>query len=362
MFYWFLYPLASEFPVLNVLRYITFRTAGAMLTALLICFLTGPCVIRWLKKKQKEGQPIRKDGPESHLLTKQGTPTMGGSLILGSMIITTLLWGNLFDPYIWILLFVTTGFGLVGGYDDYMKLKSRSSKGVSAKLRLFLQLLISAIATYFIMKLSPIGHETTLSIPFFKELFLNLGWFFIPFSIVVMVGSANAVNLTDGLDGLAIVPVMITAGCFSIISYVVGHSLFADYLQLQHVAGAGEISVFCGVIIGAGLGFLWFNAPPAMVFMGDTGSLALGGAFGTIAVITKHELVLFIIGGLFVLETLSVIIQVAYFKMTGRRIFLMAPMHHHFEKKGWDEPTIVIRFWIISIVLALIGMTTLKLR
>lgn len=362
MFYWFLYPLASDFPVLNVLRYITFRTAGATLTALLICFLMGPSVIRWLKKKQKEGQPIREDGPESHLLTKQGIPTMGGSLILGSMIISTLLWGNLSDPYIWIILFVTMGFGLVGGYDDYMKLKSRSSKGVSAKIRLFFQLLISGVATYFIMDLAPTGQESTLSIPFFKELFLNLGWFFIPFAMTVMVGSANAVNLTDGLDGLAIVPVMITAACFSIISYVVGHSLFAEYLQLQHIAGASEIAVFCGVIIGASLGFLWFNAPPAMVFMGDTGSLPLGAAFGAIAVITKHELVLFIIGGLFVLETFSVIIQVGYFKMTGKRIFLMAPIHHHFEKKGWAEPTIVIRFWIISIVLALIGMTTLKLR
>lgn len=362
MFYWFLYPLSSDFPVLNVLRYITFRTAGATLTALLICFLMGPSVIRWLKKKQKEGQPIRKDGPASHLITKQGTPTMGGSLILGAMIISTLLWGNLSDPYIWIILFVTTGFGIIGGCDDYMKLKSRSSKGASAKVRLFFQLLISGVALYFIMDLAPTGQESTLSIPFFKDLFLNLGWFFIPFAMIVMVGSANAVNLTDGLDGLAIVPVMITAACFSIISYVVGHSLFAEYLQLQHVAGASEIAVFCGVIIGASLGFLWFNAPPAMVFMGDTGSLALGAAFGAIAVITKHELVLFIIGGLFVLETFSVIIQVGYFKMTGRRIFLMAPIHHHFEKKGWAEPTIVIRFWIISIVLALIGMTTLKLR
>ncbi len=362
MLYWFLYPLAPDFPLFNVLRYITFRTAGATLTALLVCFLMGPCVIRWLKKKQKEGQPIREDGPESHLLTKQGTPTMGGGLILGSMVISIFLWGNLADPYIWIILFVITGFGIVGGCDDYMKLKSRSSKGVSAKLRLLAQITISGIATYFIMQLAPENHATTLSVPFFKDFFLDLGWFFVPFAITVVVGSANAVNLTDGLDGLAIVPVMITAVCFSIISYVVGHALFSEYLQLQYVAGAGEIAVICGAIIGASLGFLWFNAPPAMVFMGDTGSLPLGGALGSIAVITKHELVLFIIGGLFVIETVSVIIQVAYFKMTGKRIFLMAPIHHHFEKKGWAEPTIVIRFWIISIVLALIGMTTLKLR
>ncbi len=362
MLHWFFLPLIQDFPIFNVLRYITFRTAGATLTALLICFLAGPSVIRWLKKKQKEGQPIREDGPESHLLTKQGTPTMGGALILGSMVLSTLLWGNLTDPYIWIILFVTMGFGLVGGVDDYMKLKNRSSDGVSARVRLATQIVISLIATYFIMQLSPESHATTVSIPFVKELFLDLGWFFIPFAITVVVGSANSVNLTDGLDGLAIVPVMITAVCFSIISYVVGHAVFSEYLQIQHIAGTSEIAVFCGAIIGASLGFLWFNAPPAMVFMGDTGSLPLGAAFGAIAVMTKHELVLFIIGGLFVLETFSVIIQVAYFKMTGKRIFLMAPIHHHFEKKGWAEPTVVIRFWIISIVLALIGMTTLKLR
>lgn len=362
MLVWWLYPLAAQFPLFNVLKYITFRTAAAALTALLISFLMGPRVIRWLKTKQKEGQPIREDGPESHLLTKQGTPTMGGSLILGALVLSVLLWGNLSNPYLWIVLMVTTGFGLIGGYDDYMKLKNRSSKGISARLRLSVQITLSTIAIIWIMKLSGSHHSFAVSVPFFKDLFLNLGWFFVPFAVTVIVGSANSVNLTDGLDGLAIVPVMITAACFCIIAYVVGHALFSGYLQLPHVVGAGELSVICGAIIGASLGFLWFNAPPAMVFMGDTGSLSLGGTLGTIAVICKHELVLFIIGGLFVIETVSVMLQVFYFKRTGKRIFLMAPIHHHFEKKGWAEPTIVIRFWIISIVLALIGMTTLKLR
>ncbi len=362
MLNWLLVPLSGDFPLFNVLRYITFRSMGATLTALLLCFIFGPMVIRFLKSKQKEGQPIRHNGPESHLLTKTGTPTMGGSLILGSILISTFLWGNFSDPYVWIIMLVIIGFGLIGGIDDYMKLKNKNTDGLSAKKRIFAQVLISGAATYAVTTLAPDSHAADLSIPFFKNIFLNLGWFFIPFGMAVIIGSANAVNLTDGLDGLAIVPVMITALCFAIISYVVGHVVFSEYLQIPYVSGAGEIAVICGSMIGASLGFLWFNAPPAQVFMGDTGSLPLGAAFGTIAIITKHELVLVIIGGLFVMETVSVILQVLFFKMTGRRIFLMAPIHHHFEKKGWAEETIVIRFWIISIILALIGMTSLKLR
>ena len=319
-------------------------------------------VIRFLKSKQKKGQPIRDDGPESHLLTKVGTPTMGGSLILGAIAISVFLWGNLMDAYVWLVMFVLVGFGSIGGADDYLKLRDHSTDGLSAKFRLALQGVITLIAVLLVMKLSPEAYQTHLSIPFFKDLFLNLGWLFIPFGIVVIIGSGNAVNLTDGLDGLAIVPVMITALCFAIIAYVTGNTIFADYLQIPYIPGAGEIAVICSAMIGASLGFLWFNAPPAQVFMGDTGSLALGATFGVIALITKNELVLLIIGGLFVLETISVILQVLYFKITGKRIFLMAPIHHHFEKKGWAEATIVIRFWIISIILALIGMTTLKIR
>lgn len=362
MLYWLLYPLAQDYQIFNLLRYITFRTAGAILTALLFCFFFGPRVIRWLKAKQKEGQPIRTDGPPSHLLTKQGTPTMGGCLVLGAVIISTLLWGNLQDPYVWIVMLLTTGFGLLGALDDYMKLTKRNSKGISARMKFLIQFALSVGAAFWIQDLSPEKISTHLAVPFFKDVFLNLGVFFIPFAALVMVGSSNAVNLTDGLDGLAIVPVMICAVCFSVIAYLVGNSIFSNYLQIPYVPGTGEITVFCGAIIGASLGFLWFNAPPAMVFMGDTGSLALGGALGGMAVVTKHELVLFIIGGLFVFETVSVMIQVAYFKMTGQRVFLMAPIHHHFEKKGWAEATIVIRFWVISIILALLGMATLKLR
>lgn len=353
---------ASDFPIFNLLRYITFRSAMATFTSLLICFVFGPMVIRFLKSKQKKGQPIRDDGPESHLLTKVGTPTMGGSLILGAIAISVFLWGNLMDAYVWLVMFVLVGFGSIGGADDYLKLRDHSTDGLSAKFRLALQGVITLIAVLLVMKLSPEAYQTHLSIPFFKDLFLNLGWLFIPFGIVVIIGSGNAVNLTDGLDGLAIVPVMITALCFAIIAYVTGNTIFADYLQIPYIPGAGEIAVICSAMIGASLGFLWFNAPPAQVFMGDTGSLALGATFGVIALITKNELVLLIIGGLFVLETISVILQVLYFKITGKRIFLMAPIHHHFEKKGWAEATIVIRFWIISIILALIGMTTLKIR
>lgn len=363
MLFYLLYSLTPEFPFFNLLRYITFRAAGATLTALIICFICGPRFIHWLKSKQKHGQPIRDDGPESHLITKKGTPTMGGALILIAVGISTLLWGNLTNAYVWIVLLVTLGFGGLGLMDDYMKLTKRSSRGMTSRTKFLAQLAIGTVAAVCIMYEAPASYAQGLSIPFFKEVLLQLGWFFIPFAVAVIVGSSNAVNLTDGLDGLAIVPVMITAVCFSIIAYLAGNQIFSNYLQIHYIPGAGEIAVICAAIVGASLGFLWYNAPPAMVFMGDTGSLALGAALGCVAVITKHELVLFIIGGLFVIETVSVMMQVAYFKLSGgKRIFLMAPIHHHFEKKGWKEPTIVIRFWIIAFILALIGMTTLKLR
>jgi phospho-N-acetylmuramoyl-pentapeptide-transferase len=357
-----LVPLADEHIVFNVFRYLTFRSGGAVITALLISFAMGPSVIAWLKSKQREGQPIRDDGPESHLLTKQGTPTMGGVLILMAIAISTLLWADLTNGYVWAILFVTIGFGLIGFGDDYLKLTRRSSKGLPSRLKFLAQIAIGTAATLWIVHISPEQMQTHLAIPLLKGVLLNLGWFFVAFAVFVMVGASNAVNLTDGLDGLAIVPVMIAAGCFALIAWLVGNTVFAGYLQVHYVAGTGELAVFCSALVGASLGFLWFNAPPAMVFMGDTGSLSCGGALGGVAVITKHELVLAIIGGLFVLETISVIVQVASFKLTGRRIFRMAPLHHHFEKQGWAEPTIVIRFWIIAVILALAGLSTLKLR
>lgn len=362
MLYNFLHPLASDYAFLNVLKYLSFRTVGAILTALVTCFLMGDPFIQWLKKKQGGGQPIRLDGPETHLLTKKGTPTMGGALILFALFLSTLLWANLINPYVWIVMGVTLAYGFIGGYDDYLKLTHRNTKGLSGKLKLIGQTGIALIATYLVYRLSKDDLATSLAFPFFKDVLLDLGLFYFAFAACVIVGASNAVNLTDGLDGLAIVPVMIASFCFALIAYLVGNIVFSGYLQLHHVSDVGEIAVFCGAMIGAGLGFLWFNAPPAKVFMGDTGSLAVGGALGTIAVITKHELVLAIIGGLFVLEAVSVILQVGYFKLTGRRIFLMAPIHHHFEKKGWAESTIVIRFWIIATILALIGLSTLKLR
>jgi len=361
MLFHLLAPYAHNFILFNLFRYITFRTGGALLTSLIICFVFGPRIIRWLRSKQGSGQPIRDDGPESHL-RKKGTPTMGGLMILVAVIISTLLWVELTDAYTWIVLFVTVGFGLIGFFDDYRKLTKRSHRGVPGKLRLLMQSAIAAIAVLLIIWIVPASQATALSIPFAKDFALQLGWFFVIFAAFVIVGASNAVNLTDGLDGLAIVPVMIVAMCFGIIAYLVGNLKFADYLQVHHVVGAGELAVFCGALVGACLGFLWFNAPPAQVFMGDTGSLALGSALGTVAVIIKHELVLAIIGGLFVMETLSVIIQVASFKLTGKRVFKMAPIHHHFEKLGWSEPTIVIRFWIIACILGLIGLATLKLR
>lgn len=362
MLYNLLAPLASDFGPLNLFRYITFRTGGAVMTALLVCFISGPAVIRWLKAKQREGQPIRTDGPESHLLTKKGTPTMGGFIIMLGLLISTLLWADLTNKYVWAVMLVTTGFGLVGFADDYLKLTRRSHKGVPGKIKLLGECIVAAAATVWILSLSRDPLATGLAVPFFKDLVIPLGLMFVPFAVFVMVGSSNAVNLTDGLDGLAIVPVMIATACFALITYVVGNAVFANYLQIHYVAGSGELAVFCGALIGAGLGFLWFNAPPAMVFMGDTGSLSMGGALGAIAVIVKHEIVLAIIGGLFVLETFSVIVQVVSFKLTGKRVFRMAPLHHHYEKKGWAEPTIVIRFWIIATVLALVGLATLKLR
>jgi phospho-N-acetylmuramoyl-pentapeptide-transferase len=347
---------------LNVLRYLTTRTGGAVITALLISFIFGPKVIRWLKSKQGEGQPIREDGPESHLLTKQGTPTMGGVLILIAITTSTLLWADLTNPYVWITMFVTLAFGALGFVDDFMKLTKRSSRGLSGRGKLIGQITVALIAGFAYMQVTEAPLNSGLAVPVFKDVLIPLGVLFPVFAVLVIVGSSNAVNLTDGLDGLAIVPVMIAAGCFALIAYLVGNTIFSGYLGIFYVPGSGELAVFCGAMVGASLGFLWFNAPPAMVFMGDTGSLSTGGALGTIAVAAKHELVLVIIGGLFVLEAISVIVQVASFKLTGKRVFRMAPLHHHFEKKGWHEPTIVIRFWIIAVILAIVGLSTLKLR
>ena len=352
----------DQFTALNVFRYITFRTGGAMLTALIVSFVCGPYIIRLLKSYQTEGQPIREDGPEGHILTKAGTPTMGGFMILLALVLATLLWADLRNGYIWAALVVTVAFGLIGFFDDYAKVSLNNSKGIPGKLKLLLQMVFALAATIWIMSLTSAPLATSLALPFFKSVLIDLGWFFVVFGILVIVGASNAVNLTDGLDGLAIGPVMIAASVFAIISYLVGNSIFSDYLQVHYVPGAGELMVFCGALVGAGLGFLWFNAPPAMVFMGDTGSLSMGAALGSVSVVTKHELVLVIVGGLFVLETVSVIVQVVSFKLTGKRVFQMAPLHHHFEKKGWAEPTIVIRFWIIAMILALAGLATLKLR
>lgn len=362
MLYAFLHSFFPDATLANLFRYITFRTFGALLTSLVLGLWLAPRFIRWLKSKQREGQPIRDDGPESHLLTKKGTPTMGGLLTLCVITVSVLLWGNFENHVLWIVLSVTLGFGALGAMDDMVKLTRKTHHGLSARKKFVLQLLIAGLASVAITLWLPQTHATHLTFPFFKSFFMDLGWFFIPFAMAVMVGASNAVNLTDGLDGLATVPIMVVAGCFLIISYLVGHHVFATYLQIPYIVGAGELAVFCGALVGASLAFLWYNAPPAMVFMGDTGSLALGGALGAISLITKHELVLFITGGLFVMEAVSVIIQVMHFKRTGRRVFLMAPIHHHFEKKGWSEPLIVIRFWIISIVLGLIGLATLKLR
>jgi phospho-N-acetylmuramoyl-pentapeptide-transferase len=354
--------LSHYFSPLNIFRYITFRTGGATATGLLIVFLFGPWMISLLRLRQGKGQPIREDGPQSHLLTKRGTPTMGGLMILAGVLISTLLWANLENHYVWTVLFVTIGFGAIGFYDDYLKVTKQSHNGFSGRSRLAIEALIAAVACIAISYMATPGLANKLALPFSKELIFNLGWFFVIFGGFVIVGAGNAVNITDGLDGLAIVPVMIAAGTFGFIAYLAGNAVFANYLQIHFVPGTGELAVICGALIGAGLGFLWFNAPPAQIFMGDTGSLALGGLLGTIAVATKHEIVLALVGGLFVLEIFSVIIQVTSFKLTGKRVFKMAPIHHHFEQLGWTEPQVVIRFWIVSVVLALVGLATLKLR
>ncbi|MBV9250746.1 MAG: phospho-N-acetylmuramoyl-pentapeptide-transferase [Acetobacteraceae bacterium] len=355
-------PLADQFILFNLFRYITFRSGAACLTALIVSFWLGPPLIRWLKAVQGQGQPIRIDGPERHLLEKKGTPTMGGLLILLALTVSTLLWVDLRNGYVWAVLFVTLGYGALGFADDYLKVTKRNCRGVSGRLKLTIQALIGLGAAIWIMALTRAPFGSELTVPVFKDVLIPLGFFFPVFGMLVMMGASNAVNLTDGLDGLAIVPTIITAGVFSVIAYLVGNRIFADYLQLNHVPGVGELAVFCAALIGAGLGFLWFNAPPAAVFMGDIGSLSIGGALGAIAMATKHEIVLMIVGGLFVVETCSVIVQVFWYKRTGTRVFLMAPLHHHFEKKGWAEPTIVIRFWIISMILALVGLATLKIR
>ena len=362
MLYW-LIDLSERLSVLNVFRYITFRTGGAMITALVFVFLFGPWAIDHLRLKQGKGQPIRSDGPQSHLVTKKGTPTMGGLMILFGIAVSTVLWANPANPYVWVVLGVTLCFGSVGFYDDYLKVTRQTHSGFGGRARLLIEALIAAAACAAIASLGRGAIATSLTFPFFKELVLPLGWFlFVPFGAFIIVGAGNAVNLTDGLDGLAIVPVIITALSFGLISYLVGNTVFADYLNIHYVAGTGELAVLCGAVIGSGIGFLWFNAPPASIFMGDTGSLALGGMLGSIAVAVKHEIVLAVIGGLFVLEAVSVIVQVMSFKLTGKRIFKMAPIHHHFEQLGWTEPQIVIRFWIIAVMLALAGLSTLKLR
>ncbi len=346
----------------NLFSYITFRAGGAFFTALILSFIFGRPLINKLKMIQGAGQPIRDDGPESHILTKAGTPTMGGVLIFGTMFLGSVLWAAPTNGYVWMVLFVATAYFFIGFTDDYAKLSKHSTKGVSAKLRMILGLIIGAVAGIWTIYLQGPELGGYLAFPVFKDFMINLGWFFVPFAIIVVVGAANSVNFTDGLDGLAIMPVMIAAASFAIIAYLVGSVTFSDYLGVHYVAGTGELVIICAALIGAGLGFLWYNAPPAAVFMGDTGSLALGGTLGAIAIATKHEIVLAIVGGLFVVETLSVIIQVLYFKRTGKRIFLMAPIHHHFEKLGWGESQIVIRFWIIALILATLGLATLKLR
>ena len=360
MLYW-LTALSDGGDVFNLFRYITFRAGGAFMTALFFGFVFGRPLINVLRRKQGKGQPIRDDGPEGHFV-KAGTPTMGGLLIVGAVMTATLLWARLDNGFVWLVLFVTMAYALIGFADDYAKVSKQNTKGVSSRVRLLLGLLIAAIAGYWATTLHPEALQNQVALPVFKDLLLNFGVFFIPFAMVVIVGSANAVNLTDGLDGLAIMPSMIAAGALGIIAYAVGRVDFTEYLDVHYVPGTGEILIFTASLIGGGLGFLWYNAPPAAVFMGDTGSLALGGALGAIAVATKHELVLAIVGGVFVVEALSVIIQVLYFKRTGKRVFLMAPIHHHYEKTGWAEPQIVIRFWIISLILAMIGLATLKVR
>ena len=359
MFYW-LTELSDKISFFNVFRYITFRTGGAIVTALVFVFLFGGPIIDLLRLKQGKGQPIRSDGPQSHLVTKKGTPTMGGLMILSGLLVSTLLWANPKNPYVWVVLGVTLSFGMIGFYDDYLKIIKQTHAGFSGRTRLIIEAIIAVAACTAFAQLGRGTIATSLVFPFFKELVFNLGWAFIVLGAFVIVAAGNAVNLTDGLDGLAIVPVMIASASFGFISYLAGNAVFAEYLQIHYVAGTGELAVLCGAVIGASLGFLWFNAPPASIFMGDTGSLSLGGLLGAVAI--KHEIVLAIVGGLFVLEAVSVIVQVVSYRVFGKRVFKMAPIHHHYEQLGWTEPQIVIRFWIVAVVLALAGLATLKLR
>ena len=361
MLYNFLLNFVDILSFLNIFKYITVRTGLAFFTSLVIVLLIGNPFIRYFANREILN-PIREDGPSDHIVKKIGTPTMGGLIILTGLLISVLMWGNLKNIYVIFALYIAISFGAIGAYDDYKKIRFKNSSGISSKLKILFQIFLSILGIFFLLKFSNNSELTNLYFPFFKNLFINLGWFFIPFTVFVIVGSSNAVNLTDGLDGLATVPVILVAACFAFISYVTGNIVFSEYLHIPYVEGTGEVSIFCGAIIGSCLGFLWFNAPPAKIFMGDTGSLSLGGSLGAVGIITKHEIVLAITGGLFVLEAVSVMVQVISFKLTGKRIFRMAPIHHHFEKKGWPESTVVIRFWIISIILAMIGLATLKLR
>jgi phospho-N-acetylmuramoyl-pentapeptide-transferase len=370
MFY-FIYDQFSEYrdviPFLNLLKYLTFRAGLALLTGFIVAVAMGSRFIRWMQARQGKGQPIRDDGIERHVIEKAGTPTMGGFMILAGILVGTLLWADLSNIYVWVVLFVTAAYGALGFIDDYRKVTKQTTDGVSGRMKLLVQVAVAIVACFLLIQFGGRNPETpelatSVAFPVFKNLLVNLGWFYLVFGAVVIVGASNAVNLTDGLDGLAIVPVMIAAATFGLIAYLVGNYVFAQYLQVHFVPGVGEVAVICAAICGGGLGFLWYNAPPAKIFMGDTGSLALGGALGTVAVATRHEIVLAIVGGLFVAEALSVIIQVAYFKRTGKRVFLMAPIHHHFERLGWAESTVVVRFWIVALMLAFVGLATLKLR
>jgi len=361
MLYEFLIKYIDVFSLLNVFKYITFRTGLAVFTSLIIVLAIGGPFINFFSNK-KILNPIREDGPSDHIIKKIGTPTMGGVIILIGLLTSVFLWADLKNIYIIFCLYIVLSFGLLGAFDDYKKIKNGNSSGISSRFKIITQILLAVIGLIFLTWFIEYEELRNLYFPFLKNLVINLGWFFVPFSVFVIVGSSNAVNLTDGLDGLATVPVILVAGCFAFISYVTGNIVFSEYLQITYIEGTGEVAIFCGAIIGACLGFLWFNAPPAKIFMGDTGSLSLGGSLGAVGIITKHEIVLAITGGLFVLEAISVMVQVISYKFTGKRIFRMAPIHHHFEKKGWPESTVVIRFWIISIILAMIGLATLKLR
>ncbi len=361
MLYQILLNFVDTFGFLNVFKYITFRTGLSLFTSLIIVLIIGGPFINFFSTR-KILNPIRDDGPENHIVKKIGTPTMGGVIILFGLLVSVICWGDLSNINILFCIYITVSLGLLGALDDYKKIKYNNSSGISSKFKILAQIFLAAVGVSLFVYFIDYKEITNLYFPFFKNLIINLGWFFIPFSVFVIIGSSNAVNLTDGLDGLATVPVILVAGCFAFISYITGNIVFSDYLQIPYIEGTGEVSIFCGAIIGSCLGFLWFNAPPAKIFMGDTGSLALGGSLGTVGIITKHEIVLAITGGLFVLEAVSVMVQVISFKLTGKRIFKMAPIHHHFEKKGWPESTVVIRFWIISIILAMIGLATLKLR